>query len=97
MGSEMCIRDSSCFLQLDNDGPQLHALYSFAVITDEEEILLAANSEEEKYKWMEVRFQLADVPRSKVVFRCFRCCFFFSVFAPWMMEMFLQGLNIAFP
>jgi len=50
-------------LQLDNDGPQLHGLYSFAVITEEEEMLLAANSEEEKYKWMEVRFQLADVPR----------------------------------
>ncbi|XP_044170655.1 FERM, ARHGEF and pleckstrin domain-containing protein 2-like isoform X1 [Acropora millepora] len=38
---------------LDNDGPQLHGLYSFAVITEEEEMLLAANSEEEKYKWME--------------------------------------------
>ncbi|XP_067029810.1 FERM, ARHGEF and pleckstrin domain-containing protein 2-like isoform X3 [Acropora muricata] len=38
---------------LDNDCPQLHGLYSFAVITEEEEMLLAANSEEEKYKWME--------------------------------------------
>ena len=87
------------FLQLNNDGPQLHGLYSFAVITEEEEMLLAANSEEEKYKWMEVRFQLADVPRSKVVFCC--CCllffFFFWAFAPWMMDTFLQGLNIAFP
>ena len=42
--------ENSCFLQLDNDGPQLHGLYSFAVITQEEEMLLAANSEEEKYK-----------------------------------------------
>ena len=67
-----------CFLQLDNDGPQLHGLYSFAVITDEEEMLLAANSEEEKYKWMEVRFQLADVRQWKVVL-CFVVvgfCFF---------------------
>ena len=57
------ICDNSCFLLLDNDGPQLHGLYSFAVITEEEEMLLAANSEEENYKWMEVRFQLADVPQ----------------------------------
>ena len=61
-------------------------------------LLLAANSEEEKYKWMEVRFQLADVPRSKVVLCC--CCFlffFFWAFVPWMMDTFLQRLNIAFP
>ena len=69
-------------MQLNNYGPQSHGLYSIAVITDEEEMLLAANSEEEKYKWMEVRFQLADVPRSKVVFCCFCCCVFvFGVYA----------------
>lgn len=38
---------------LDNDGPEMHGLYAFAIITEERELLLAANSEEEKYKWME--------------------------------------------
>ena len=32
----------------------MHGLYSFAIITEDREFLLAASSEEEKYKWMEV-------------------------------------------
>ena len=38
----------------------MHGLYSFAVITDDRELLLAASSEEEKYKWMEVRFKMVE-------------------------------------
>lgn len=33
----------------------MHGLYSFAVIAEGKEFLLAASSEEEKYKWVEVR------------------------------------------
>ena len=33
----------------------MHGLFPFTVITKDMEYLLAANSEEEKYKWMEVR------------------------------------------
>ena len=47
--------------QLDNDGPEMHGLYAFAIITEERELLLAANSEEEKYKWMEVRFFVISI------------------------------------
>ena len=39
----------------------MHGLYAFAIITEERELLLAANSEEEKYKWMEVRFFMVSV------------------------------------
>lgn len=35
----------------------MHGLYSFAVIAEGKEFLLAANSEEEKYKWVEVRIK----------------------------------------
>lgn len=41
----------------------MHGLFSFAIITDDREFLLAASSEEEKYKWMEVRFK-----KTKAVF-----------------------------
>ena len=51
---------------MDNDGPEMHGLYSFAVITDDRELLLAASSEEEKYKWMEVRFKMVERHESKV-------------------------------
>ena len=51
---------------MDNDGPEMHGLYSFAVITDDRELLLAASSEEEKYKWMEVRFKIVERQESKV-------------------------------
>ena len=51
---------------MDNDGPEMHGLYSFAVITDDRELLLAASSEEEKYKWMEVRFKIVERQKSKV-------------------------------
>ena len=44
----------------------MHGLYSFAVITDDRELLLAASSEEEKYKWMEVRFKIVERQESKV-------------------------------
>ena len=44
----------------------MHGLYSFAVITDDRELLLAASSEEEKYKWMEVRFKIVERQKSKV-------------------------------
>lgn len=44
----------------------MHGLYSFAVITDDRELLLAASSEEEKYKWMEVRFKTVERQESKV-------------------------------
>ena len=43
----------------------MHGLYSFAVITDDRELLLAASSEEEKYKWMEVRFKMVERQESK--------------------------------
>ena len=35
----------------------MHGLYSFAVIAEGKEFLLAASSEEEKYKWVEVRIK----------------------------------------
>jgi len=48
------------FFQLENNGPEMHGLYSFAVIAEGKEFLLAASSEEEKYKWVEVRFKMAN-------------------------------------
>ena len=45
------------FFQLENSGPEMHGLYSFAVIAEGKEFLLAAHSEEEKYKWVEVRIE----------------------------------------
>ena len=51
----------------------MHGLYSFAVITDDRELLLAASSEEEKYKWMEVRFKKAGpYSRGRGNAACFR-------------------------
>ena len=38
----------------------MHGLYSFAVIAEGKEFLLAASSEEEKYKWVEVRTKVAN-------------------------------------
>ena len=51
----------------------MHGLYSFAVITDDRELLLAASSEEEKYKWMEVRFKIVERQESKVTDDFFSC------------------------
>ena len=45
------------YFQLENNGPEMHGLYSFAVIAEGKEFLLAASSEEEKYKWVEVRIK----------------------------------------
>lgn len=45
----------------------MHGLYSFAVITDDRELLLAASSEEEKYKWMEVRLKMVERQESRTV------------------------------
>ena len=44
----------------------MHGLYSFAVITDDRELLLAASSEEEKYKWMEVRLKMVERQESRI-------------------------------
>ena len=38
----------------------MHGLYSFAVIAEGKEFLLAASSEEEKYKWVEVTTKVAN-------------------------------------
>ncbi|KAL9964479.1 hypothetical protein ACROYT_G028125 [Oculina patagonica] len=40
-------------VRLESSGPEMHGLYSFAIISEGREHLLAASSEEEKYKWME--------------------------------------------
>lgn len=40
-------------VRLESHGPEMHGLYSFAVIAEGKEFLLAASSEEEKYKWVE--------------------------------------------
>ena len=47
----------SLFSQLENSGPEMHGLYSFTIISEAREIHLAAGSEEEKYKWMEVKIK----------------------------------------
>lgn len=80
------------FSQLDNDGPEMHGLYSFAVITDDRELLLAASSEEEKYKWMEVRFKMVEHQESKVTDFFSSACPGFSL--PFGTEggQFLRGL-----
>lgn len=45
-----------CFLscQLDDGGAELHGMYTFTIILKDKNIVVAAHSLEEKYKWMEV-------------------------------------------
>lgn len=41
--------------QIEDIGPDLHGLYPFTITYSNKHMVVAAQSEEEKYKWLEVR------------------------------------------
>jgi len=43
-------------LQIEDIGPEMHGLYSFTITYSNKHMVVAVQSEEEKYKWMEVSF-----------------------------------------
>lgn len=56
----------------------MYGFYVFVIIIEERELFLVVNFEEEKYKWMEVRFFMISIIEDLEL--CIEFCFFFKKF-----------------